>query len=65
MSDLHTQATELRNVAKHLRAVLVNHDAKLLASDVAERAQKLLDEVLRVVPEPVTRGPIAHKSEWD
>ena len=65
MSDLHRQAAELRNVAKHLQALLANHGCSALASDVVERAEQVLNEVVRVVPEQMMPGPIAHKSEWD
>lgn len=65
MSDLHRQATELRNVAKQLRALLVGSTARDVAADVAERAERLLDEVTRRVPETTPPGPIQHKSEWE
>lgn len=65
MSDLHRQATELRNLAKQLRAFLGEHKFAPVAADVAERAEQLLCEVIRRVPEPIAQGPIAHKSEWD
>lgn len=65
MSDLHWQATELRNLAKHLGMFLQGHRAQMLAADVAERAETLLQEVVRRVPEPTPHGPVSHKSEWD
>ena len=65
MSDLHQQATELRNVAQQLRAFLGKHKFAPVAADVAERAEQLLSEVIRRVPETTKQGPISHKSEWD
>ena len=65
MSDLHRQATELRNVAKQLVALLAGHKITPVAQDVAQRAEQLLSEVIRRVPETRQPGPISYRSEWD
>ena len=65
MSDLHQQATELRNVAKQLQMFVAGHTAASVANEVAERAEQLLIELVRAVPQKRRPGPISHKSEWD
>lgn len=65
MSDLHQQATELRNVAKQLRMFVAGHVAATVAAEVADRAERLLAEVTRTVPQKPPVRPIEHKSEWD
>ena len=65
MSDLHQQATELRNVAKQLQMFVAGQEAGRIAADVAERAEQLLIALVRAVPQKRKPGPISHKSEWD
>lgn len=65
MSDLHKQATELRNVAKQLQMFLAGQEAGRIAADVAQRAEQLLCELTRTVPQTSQPGPISYKSEWD
>lgn len=66
MTDLHCQARELRNVAKQLAWTISSADANAgrLAAIVLERAQKLLEEINRTVPE-VRTGPPEYRSEWE
>ena len=65
VSDLHQQATELRNVAKQLHVFVAGHTAASVAKEVAERAEQLLAEVVRLVPPKRKPGPISYRSELD